>query len=142
MERIKQGAEIDIKGVVIGSIPNNLPVMKDKKEITKDYFALIHASWRYPKKDLEFKKRMYCIQVIIQAQQEVLDEVEFVKYYLHNSYPNPIQTKHDKKNHFELKELAWGEYLLKAEVKLKESNNVIQLERYINLTETGNKLIV
>lgn len=142
MERIRMGAEINIKGVVIGTVPTHLPSMQDKSKLTKEYFALIHSSWRYPKKDLEFKRRMYGIQVILQAQPEVLDEVEYVTYHLHESYPNPLQTKQDRKRNFELKELAWGEYLLKADIKVKGMDEPFHLDRYINLTETGDRLLV
>ncbi len=142
MERIKSGAPIDFKGIVIGSIPTNLPKLNKDNVITKDYFALIHSSWRYPKKDKEFGRKMYCIQVILQAQPEVLDKVQYVKYYLHPTYPNPVQTRQDRSKYFELKELAWGEFIMKAEIKIKDKENLLEIERYINLTETGSRLLL
>jgi hypothetical protein len=141
-KRIMNNAPIDFKGIKIGSVPTNLPNIEKDSPITKDFFALIHSSWRYAKKDVEFGKKMYGIQVILQAQPEVLDKVEYVKYYLHDLYPNPIQVKQDRKKNFELKELAWGEFILKAEIKLKNKSDLISIERYINLTETGSRLLV
>ncbi len=43
-------------------------------------------------------------------------------------------------NMFELKELAWGEFNLRAEVKVKEQDELIKLNRYINLSDTGENL--
>ena len=59
---------------------------------------------------------MYVIQVIVQANKDVLDRIEYVKYSLHSSYPNKLQTKTDRVNNFELIEIAWGESYLRAEV--------------------------
>lgn len=141
-ERIKHNAPIDIKGVKIGSIPMHLPNFDSDTKITHDFFALIHSSWRYKKKDKEFGKKMYGIQVIINAQPDVLDQVQYVKYHLHHSYPNKIITRQDRHRYFELKELAWGEFHLKAEVKLKGEEELIVLKRYINLTDTGDRLLM
>ncbi len=83
---------------------------------------------------------MYCFHAIIQAPDEVLERIEYVKYHLHPSYPNSVQTITDRKNHFKLKELAYGESNLKAEVKIKGQPELIKLSRYINLTETGPRI--
>lgn len=84
---------------------------------------------------------MYVIQIIIQANNDVLDKVEYVRYSLHSSYPNRVQTKTNRKDQFELKELAWGEFNLKAEVKIKGQQDLITLTRYINLNEKGENLL-
>ncbi len=111
------------------------------ENVSENHLALLHSCWRYPKKDKEFGKKMYVIQVIVQANKGVLDRIEYVKHSLHPSYPNKLQTKTDRENNFELKEVAWGEFNLKAEVKIKGQKELINLSRYINLTETGDNLL-
>lgn len=139
--RVEKGAEFQLSSLKIGQIPISLPSPKENEKVTENNLALLHSSWRYPKKDLEFKKTMYVIQVIIQAHSDVLDRIEYVKYSLHSSYPNRIQTKTDRACQFELKELAWGEFNLKATVKIKAQDEIITVTRYINLTETGENLL-
>lgn len=139
--RIESGAEVQISSFKVGQVPVSLPSPKGNEEVNENHLALLHSSWRYPKKDKEFDKKMYVIQVILQANNDVLDKVEFVRYSLHPSYPNKLQIKTNKENKFELKELAWGEFNLKAEVKIIGQEELIKLTRYINLTETGENLL-
>ena len=47
----------------------------------------------------------------------------------------------NQENNFELKELAWGEFNLKADVKMNGQEELISLTRYINLSETGENLL-
>jgi hypothetical protein len=138
--QIRKGASIRTPIGSLGPVPSDIKAPERNEPITENNMALIHSSWRYPKKDREFGRIMYCFHAIIQAPSEVLDRIEFVKYHLHPSYPNPVQQVTDRKSHFKLKELAYGESNLRAEVKVKEQNDLISLSRYINLTETGPKI--
>jgi hypothetical protein len=138
--RIESGAELKTPWASLGKAPSAVEAPKESEPITENHMALVHSSWRYPKKDKEFGRPMYSFHAIIQAPDEVLDRIEFVKYKLHPSYPNPIQPVNDRKSHFKLKELAWGESILGAEVKIKDQDEPIHLSRYINLTETGPRI--
>ena len=140
LHRIESGAEFTTPWASVGKAPSAVEAPKESEPITENHMALIHSSWRYPKKDKEFGYRMYGFHVIIQAPDEVLDRIEFVKYKLDSSYPNPVQTVNDRKSHFKLKELAWCESILRAEVKIKDQYELIHLSRYINLTETGPRI--
>ena len=102
--------------------------------------ALIHSSWRYPKKDAEFGRRMWAFHVIVQARDEVLDQIEYVKYFLARSYPNPVQIVTDRSTRFKLKELANGESTVRCEVKIKGQEAPVLLTRYINLADTGPRI--
>ena len=64
--------------------------------MTENHLALIHSSWRHPRKDAEFGRPMFAFHVVLQATEAVLDRVESVRYSLHPSYPNPIQTVTDR----------------------------------------------
>ncbi len=83
---------------------------------------------------------MWAFHVIVQAREEVLNRIESVKYLLDPSYPNPIQVVTDRLTRFKLKELANGESTVRCEVKIKGQTDTVQLERYINLTNTGPRI--
>ncbi|MDV6347095.1 pYEATS domain-containing protein [Nitrosomonas sp. Is35] len=139
-KRIDSGAEVTSTWVTFGAVPSNLKSPEGNAPVTDSHLALIHSSWRYPKKDAEYKRPMYTFHVVIQATDEVLDRIESVKYSLHPSYPNPIQIVTDRKSRFKLKELAWGESSVRAEIKIKEQEQTIKLSRYINLTQSGPRI--
>jgi hypothetical protein len=105
--------------------------------ITENHMALIHSSWRYPKRDEEFGRSVYVFHAVVRAQDSVLDKIEYVVYHLTSGWPNPVQTTTDRASNFKLKELAWAEITLHAEVKVKGQQDLIRLSRYINLTMTG-----
>ena len=73
--RVDAGASIKIYSVEVGQAPTNLPVPSIGEAITANHMALIHSSWRYPKKDAEFGRRMWVFHVIVQARDEVVDRI-------------------------------------------------------------------
>jgi hypothetical protein len=139
-QRIDAGSEVKTPWISIGAVPMILESPKKDEPVTGDHMALIHSSWRYRKKDKEFKRPMYCYHAVIQAEDAVLDRIEYVTYQLHPSYPNPIQKVTTRETRFKLKELAWGEAMLKADVKVKGQEEPIKLSRYINLTDRGPRI--
>jgi hypothetical protein len=139
-KRIDAGASIKIYSVEVGQAPTNLPVPSIDEEITINHMALIHSSWRYAKKDAEFGRRMWAFHVVVQARGEVLDRIEYVKYLLDRSYPNPVQVVTDRPSRFKLKELANGESTVRCEVKIKGQEEPLFLSRYINLADTGPRI--
>jgi hypothetical protein len=42
-----------------------------------------------------------------------------VTYYLHESFPNPVQVSADPSNDFEIWIMTWGSFLLKADIEMK-----------------------
>jgi hypothetical protein len=139
-DRLKAGAPLKFYQFEVGQPPILLPAAAASELLTSDHMALIHSSWRYPKKDLEFRMPMWAFHVVVQAREEVLNRIESVKYLLDPAYPNPVQVVTDRRTRFKLKELANGESTVKCEVKVKEQAEIIKLERYINLTETGPRI--
>ena len=138
--RINAGASIKIYSLEVGQAPTSLPVPAEDEAVTANHIALIHSSWRYPKKDAEFGRRMWAFHVIVQARDEVLNRIEYAKYFLPLAFPNPVQVVTDRASRFKLKELAWGEPAVRCEVKIKGQEKPILLERYINLTDTGPRI--
>jgi hypothetical protein len=138
--RIDAGASVKIYSVEVGQAPTSLSAPSKDEAVTSNHMALIHSSWRYPKKDAEFRKRMWAFHVVVQARDEVLDRIEYVKYFLDKSYPNPVQVVTDRPSRFKLKELANGESTVRCEVKIKGQEDPVLLSRYINLADTGPRI--
>jgi transcription initiation factor IIF auxiliary subunit len=105
--------------------------------------SLVHSSWRSPKHDAEKRfegKKMYRFDAVIDAPDNILEQIEEVKYLLHPSYPNPVQTVSDRSNRFKLKELAYGSTELRAEVKMRNRKEPVILSRFITLRETSPRI--
>jgi hypothetical protein len=107
-KRIEDGSPIKILSVEVGLAPSNSPVPSTGEAVTANHLALIHSSWRCPKKDADFGPRMWAFHVVLQAREEVLDKIEYVKYFLDKSYPVPVKVETDPSTRFKLKELANG----------------------------------
>src|SRR3954470_21677046 len=58
-KRIEGGASVKFYSVEVGQAPANLPLPAKGEAITANHLALLHSSWRYPKKDSEFGRRMW-----------------------------------------------------------------------------------
>ena len=61
-----------------------------------------------------------------------LDEVSYVEYYLHPSFKNPIRRVKEKEGGFPLKTSGWGVFLLRAKVFFKDTKKKpLSLEHYL-----------
>lgn len=63
-------------------------------------------------------------QAWIDAQDSELDQVKEVTWYLHETFPNPIIKKVDRKSQFKIKQVGWGIFLLYADVNLKNGETI------------------
>lgn len=115
-----------------------------------DYFFLNHTSY-IPENDAEWQRQIrartgvdadhYRIRVVLDSYYEgALRRVERVVYILAEEYPEPVQVRTDAADKFMLKEAANGEYVLMAEVYLKNRKEPIPLQRYITLWKNGPRL--
>ncbi|WP_462156339.1 pYEATS domain-containing protein [Pseudoalteromonas piscicida] len=119
----------------------------DKTEkLPADYVYLNHVVFLREHRQAEFQSRTglngiphYDIRIILNSYYKgALENVKYVEYFLHKSYPEPIQCRSQKSNNFLLKELAYGEYVLQAKVYLNDRPEPILLQRYITLEHNGN----
>lgn len=141
LNRFEGGAELVIGSFTIGKSVGKLKEPKGNALVTDDHIALIHRSWRVPERDKEFPgSKMYQIHVIVFGTDAALKKIEKVVYHLDPSYPEPLQIGGTIQTQFELKELANGHSLLRAEVFVKGQKEVINLSRFIDLTETSEPL--
>ncbi len=139
--RIKRGDELHLSILTIGKSAGPLTIPSGANLVTDDHLALIHRSWRAPRHDARFPgQKMYQIHVILFGEPKVLDRVGYVHYRLDPSYPDPESYQTDRERQFELKQLANGYSLLRAEVKIKGQDEIIHLSRFIDLTEASDHL--
>lgn len=133
LKRFRGGAELSIGGVTFGQAVGQLKQPEEGQMIKDDHLALIHRSWRVPEKDDEFGMPMYQIHVIVFGSRAALEKIEKVVYRLEDSYPRPTQNGGSLLTQFELKELAHGYSLVRAEVYIKDQEEPVHLSRFIDL---------
>ena len=117
-----------------------LPIPKNFEQISDDHLTLVHSSWRRRDKDAEFNARMYQIHIILLGQPTALDRVEKVTYHLDPAYPTATYTRTNRSQNFGLYELANGYSMIRATVKVQGQTKLVELSRFINLSETGPRL--
>lgn len=134
--RVQRGDELKIGIVTLGQAVGQLKVPMPAEALTDDHLALIHRSWRVPARDAEFGQPMYQIHVIVFGKAEALRRVDYVVYRLEDpAYPRPVQVGGPLSTNFELKELANGYSLIRAEVHVSGQLEPVRLSRLIDLTD-------
>lgn len=120
----------------------------ENNALPADYVFINHTSFLRDNKQHDFQAKTkvkdalhYDIRVILDSYYKgALERINYVQYYLHRSYPEPIQTRSRMEDKFCLKEIANGEYVLVAKVFFKDFDEPLVLERYITLWNTGPKI--
>lgn len=70
--------------------------------------------------------------VFVQAVPAVLQQIEYVEYTLHPSFPNPVRKVTNPQGGFALSANGWGEFNLVAKVAFK-SGRVVTLQHWLRL---------
>jgi len=133
-------------GTTGGTLPE-LELPSGTSDLPVDYLFLNHTSFMRANVQEDFKKitkvdaTHYDIRVILDSYYKgALEQVERVTYYLDSSYPEPVQVRSQRENKFMLKEVANGEYVLLAKIRLRGKNEPIVLQRYITLWGSGPRI--
>ncbi len=140
VNRVQQGSGFSVGVITIGEAVGQLQVPTADGVVTDDNLALVHRSWRVPERDEEFGSPMYQIHVIVFGPPEAMERVEYVIYRLENSYPQPVKQGGPLKTNFELKELANGYSLLRADVHVRGQSDPVRLSRFLDLTDQSPRL--
>lgn len=123
-------------------------ISKEEKIYPVDYFYLNHTSFFRKDKQKELQNKtgihdvkLYDVRIkIFSYYSGALEEVEKVQYFLHNSYENPVREVYDSKTNFELKELAFGEYVLSAKIYIRNVGEPFIVQRYISLWDSNPRI--
>ena len=62
--------------------------------------------------------------VWIDATDEELDEIEYVEYTLHPTFPKPVREISDRSTKFRLETSGWGNFTIYAKAFLKNGETV------------------
>lgn len=135
--RMRQGDEIKVGIVTIGKAAGQLQVPAEGQRLTDDHLALVHRSWRAEKYDAAYGTRMHQIHIIVFGTQEALEQIDYVVYRLESAYRKPVQVGGALTTNFELKELANGYSLVRAEVYVRGQVQPVRLSRFIDLTDSS-----
>jgi hypothetical protein len=60
-------------------------------------------------------------RVWIEGAEEELDQIESVRYQLHQTFPEPTRVVNDRASKFALSSMGWGEFTIYAAVKFNDS---------------------
>lgn len=120
----------------------SIPVPRPGEPITSAHLALINSSWRSPKHDANYPGNIvYRFDVVLHGDSTVLDRVDKVVYLLPEAWPNSPIPIENRESSFGLKDLAWGELLVRARVEIKQQREPIYLSSFVRLTEHGRHLV-
>ena len=125
-------------------VGGKLEELSAHQPIPDDYLFLTHISFLREKKQEDYKSRTnvnnmdhYDIRVVVDSYyQGAVERIMAVKYVLHEAYPKPIYIRCNHRDHFMLKEIANGAYVLQALVWLKDIEKPLYLRRHISLYKT------
>jgi transcription initiation factor IIF auxiliary subunit len=70
--------------------------------------------------------------VWIEGRDEALDQVDFVEWTLHPTFPNPVRKVNDRTSKFRLDTAGWGVFQIVARVQMKNAKQ-IKLRHYLQL---------
>ena len=62
----------------------------------------------------------YDWEVFVDEEDEKINQIDHVIYFLHETFPEPVRTVADPQSRFALKSHGWGEFEVKARVIYKD----------------------
>lgn len=105
--------------------------------------ALLHTSF-LPKKKPNFNDGLTYLQieVIVIAPMTVMSRIASVTYRFEDAYPleHREQVRINREERFKIKELANGTSIVRAEVKFRDSERSLHLNRFIDLRPDGPRI--
>ena len=110
--------------------PCKIKAPEGAEEISYEHMALLHSSWRYPKKDEEFGRPIWAFHLIVVAADEVLDRIESVDYTLHPTTYGDRQRQlvDDRMSNLGVGE-QWSSYGTRPITALMESSRIWKVSR-------------
>lgn len=62
--------------------------------------------------------------VWVNGKDEALDDVDYVEWTLHPTFPNPVRRIHDRSRMFRLETGGWGVFAIGARVQMKDGSHI------------------
>jgi transcription initiation factor IIF auxiliary subunit len=73
--------------------------------------------------------------VWLKGPSDELDDVKYVEYILHPTFPNPMKKVKDRDSNFRLQARGWGEFMIAIRIHLKDDDDIIKMEHWLELDE-------
>lgn len=70
--------------------------------------------------------------VWIEGGDDALDQIDYVEWVLHPTFPDPIRKSRDRAKKFRLETGGWGVFLIHARLKMK-NGETIPLRHHLSL---------
>ena len=67
-------------------------------------------------------------EVHLDGDGEELDEIEYVEYNLHETFPNPVRRIYDRESGFQLQTSGWGTFTLYIRIHYKNKKRADDYE--------------
>jgi transcription initiation factor IIF auxiliary subunit len=90
-------------------------------------------------KDVSFKSKSEYVgqgrfnwEIHVEADDRTLDNINYIRYKLHKTFPNRIRDIYDRDSHFRLETNGWGEFIIRIIVILKDGKK-LETEHYLKL---------
>ncbi len=64
----------------------------------------------------------YDWEVFVDEPKEVIDQIDYVTYFLHKTFPEPVRTVVDPQKDFSLNSRGWGEFDIGIKVTFKDGS--------------------
>ncbi len=97
-----------------------------------DVFYIVH--WAEKAHTDRENREWYSVAISLDADDDAsLDKVQRVVYHLHPTFPQPDVEVTNRQTQFGHRTLAWGQFMLTADVYLKGKKEPLRLYRYLNL---------
>jgi len=145
-ERIAKGAAFEAgpSGIKLGpsdtqklaSAPPETRQEKEKDPLPRtaegDVFYVVH--WAEKAHTDREQRDWYSVAINLDSDDDAsLDKVQRVVYHLHPTFPQPDLEVTNRQTQFEHRTLAWGQFMLTADVYLRGQDEPVRLYRYVNL---------
>lgn len=82
----------------------------------------------------------YKWRIFVDEQDDVLDQIEQVRYLLHETFPNPARISRNRESKFALESAGWGSFTVFITVKFKDRTEK-EIEYYLDLDKRWPKSV-
>ena len=62
--------------------------------------------------------------VWVEGSDEALDQIDYVEWTLHPTFPNPIRKTHNRSEKFRIETGGWGVFTIGARVQTKDNSSI------------------
>jgi transcription initiation factor IIF auxiliary subunit len=85
------------------------------------------------KQDFEYKgKDWWEWSVWVDGSEQELDQIKYVEYTLHPTFPKPVQRRSDRSSQFRLQATGWGVFTIYAKIVHKDGEHTL-LDHFLEL---------